>query len=130
MFNVMNFGVLGFLQRETHALDRKLLLLTAVSGVANAMNLAVINAAVEALRGDGPSWQHFVWFSLSIGLFVWSLRYILYESTRIAEAAICSVRLRLADKIRRSDLRALESIGEADIYARISRCLLYTSRCV
>lgn len=121
MFNVMNFGVLGFLQRETHALDRKLLLLTAVSGVANAMNLAVINAAVEALRGDGPSWQHFVWFSLSIGLFVWSLRYILYESTRIAEAAICSVRLRLADKIRRSDLRALESIGEADIYARISR---------
>jgi putative ATP-binding cassette transporter len=117
----MNFGVLGFLQRETHALDRKLLLLTAVSGVANAMNLAVINAAVEALRGDGPSWQHFVWFGLSIGLFVWSLRYILYESTRIAEAAICSVRLRLADKIRRSDLRALESIGEADIYARITR---------
>jgi putative ATP-binding cassette transporter len=117
----MNFGVLGFLQRETHALDRKLLLLTAVSGVANAMNLAVINAAVEALRGDGPSWQHFVWFSLSIALFVYSLRYILYESTRIAEAAICSVRLRLADKIRRSDLRALESIGEADIYARISR---------
>ena len=37
------------------------------------------------------------------------------------EAAICSVRLRLADKIRRSDLLALESIGEADIHARISR---------
>ena len=89
---------------ETHALDRKLLVLTAVSGIANAMNLAVINAAVDALRGGGPSWQHFLWFGLSIALFVYSLRYILYESTRIAEAAICSVRLRLADKIRRSDL--------------------------
>jgi putative ATP-binding cassette transporter len=121
MKNLMRLGILGFLQHETHALNRKLVVLTAVSGIANAMNLAVINAAVDALRGGGPSWQHFVWFGLSIGLFVYSLRYILYESTRIAEEAICSVRLRLADKIRRSDLLALESIGEADIHARISR---------
>jgi putative ATP-binding cassette transporter len=117
----MKIGIVGFMQRETHALDRKLLVLTAASGIANAMNLAVINAAVDALRGGGPSWQHFLWFGLSIALFVYSLRYILYESTRISEAAICSVRLRLADKIRRSDLLALESIGEADIHARISR---------
>ena len=114
-------GILSFLQRETHALDRKLLLLTVVSGVANAMNLAVINAAVDALRGGSPSWQHLVWFGLSVGLFVYSLRYILYESTRITEAAICSVRLRLADKIRHSDLLALESIGAGDIHARIGR---------
>jgi putative ATP-binding cassette transporter len=117
----MRLGLLAFLQRETHALDRKLLVLTAASGIANALNLAVINAAVEALKDGGPSWQHLLWFGLSIALFVYSLRYILYESTRIAEAAICSVRLRLADKIRRSDLLALESIGEADIHARISR---------
>lgn len=121
MKNLMRFGILAFLQRETHALDRKLLVLTAASGIANALNLAVINAAVEALQKGGPSWQHFLWFGLSITLFVYSLRYILYESTRISEAAICSVRLRLADKIRRSDLLALESIGEADIHARISR---------
>jgi len=121
MYSLMKIGIVGFMQRETHALDRKLLVLTAASGIANAMNLAVINAAVDALRGGGPSWQHFLWFGLSIALFVYSLRYILYESTRISEAAICSVRLRLADKIRRSDLLALESIGEADIHARISR---------
>jgi putative ATP-binding cassette transporter len=121
MHNLMRFGILAFLQRETHALDRKLMVLTAASGIANAMNLAAINAAVEALQKGGPSWQHFLWFGLSIALFVYSLRYILYESTRISEAAICSVRLRLADKIRRSDLLALESIGEADIHARISR---------
>jgi putative ATP-binding cassette transporter len=121
MIGWMRLGLVGFLQRETHALNRKLLILTAASGIANAMNLAVINAAVDALRGGGPSWQHFVWFGLSISLFVYSLRYILYGSTRISEAAICRVRLRLADKIRRSDLLALESIGESDIHARISR---------
>ena len=121
MKRLLDTGILGFLQRETHALDRKLLILTAASGTANALNLAIINASIDALRSGGPSWQHFVWFSLSIALFVYSLRYILYESTRIAEAAVSSVRIRLADKIRRSDLLALESIGESDIYARISR---------
>jgi len=121
MNKLKRFGIFAFLQRETHALDRKLLILTATSGIANAMNLAVINAAVDALKGGGPSWRHFLWFGLSIALFVYSLRYILYESTRITEAAICSVRLRLADKIRRSDLLTLESIGEADIHSRISR---------
>jgi putative pyoverdin transport system ATP-binding/permease protein len=121
MNKLKRFGIFAFLQRETHALDRKLLILTATSGIANAMNLAVINAAVDALKTGGPSWRIFVGFGLSIALFVYSLRYILYESTRITEAAICSVRLRLADKIRRSDLLALESIGAADIHSRISR---------
>jgi len=115
------FGIFSFLQRETRALDRKLIILTITSGIANAMNLAVINAAVDALRGGRPPWQHLVWLGLSIALFVYSLRYVLYESTKITEAAICSVRLRLADKIRQSDLLALEGIGEADIHARISR---------
>jgi putative ATP-binding cassette transporter len=121
MNKLKRFGIFSFLQRETHALDRKLLVLTVTSGIANAMNLAVINAAVDALKTGGPSWRLFVGFGLSIALFVYSLRYILYESTRITEAAICSVRLRLADKIRRSDLLTLESIGEADIHSRISR---------
>lgn len=121
MNQLKRFGIFAFLQRETHALDRKLLILTATSGIANALNLAVINAAVDSLKSGGPSWRLFVFFALSVGLFVYSLRYILYESTRITEAAICSVRLRLADKIRRSDLLTLESIGEADIHSRISR---------
>jgi putative ATP-binding cassette transporter len=120
----LRLGIVEFLQQETGALNRKLLLLTAASGTANALILAVINAAVESMgkqQGQGPGWRHFLLFTLSLGLFVYSLRYILGESSRIAEEAIRSVRVRLADKIRRCDLRALESIGDADIHARISR---------
>ena len=117
----ISLGILDYLQHETHALDRKLVIMTVVSGIANALNLAVINAAVAALGTGGSSWRYLLAFCLSIGLFVYTLRYILYESTRIAELAMCSVRVRLADKIRRSDLLTLESIGESDIHARISR---------
>ena len=113
--------IVDFLQQETHALDRKLLILTAASGVANALILAAINAAVESMGGDGPLWRSFLFFCLSLGLFIYSLRYILAESSRIAEEAIRNGRVRLADKIRRIDLHALESIGEADIHARVSR---------
>ena len=121
MINWKRFGIVSFLQSETHALNRKLLILTAASGIANAMNLAVINAAVDALRGGGPSWKHFAWFGLSIALFVYSLRYILYESTRISEAAICRCGCAWPTRSAAPTCRLLEAIGEADIHARISR---------
>jgi putative pyoverdin transport system ATP-binding/permease protein len=115
-------GILEFLQQETGALNRKLLILTAASGTANALILAIINAGVATLGKQGqPGWRLFLLFTLSLGLFVYSLRYIMYESTSIAEDAIRGVRVRLANKIRRIDLAALESLGNADIYARISR---------
>jgi putative pyoverdin transport system ATP-binding/permease protein len=114
-------GVLDFLTQETGPIDRKLLLLTAASGTANALILAVVNASVGSMSGIGPQWRYFALFVLSLALFVYSLRYVLSESDRLAEQAIRNVRVRLADKIRRCDLFAVESIGDADIHARISR---------
>lgn len=117
----LRLGILEFLQQETHSPDRKLLLMTAASGTANAAILAVINASVDVIGKSGPNWRHFALFGLALLLFVYSLCYVLYESTRISEEAIRRVRVRLADKLRRADLFSLESIGEADIHARISR---------
>lgn len=121
MMPLLRLGILKFLQQETHSLDRKLLLMTAASGTANAAILAVINSSVDVIGKAGPNWRHFLMFGLALALFVYSLRYVLYESTRISEEAIRRVRERLADKLRRTDLFSLESIGEADIHARISR---------
>ncbi len=95
--------------------------MTAASGTANAAILAVINASVDVIGKTGPDWRHFSLFGIALALFVYSLRYVLYESTRISEEAIRRVRVRLADKVRRADLFSLESIGEADIHARINR---------
>jgi putative ATP-binding cassette transporter len=113
--------IIDFLQQETHALDRRLFVMTAASGTSHALILAVINAAAASGGQDGPSWKNLFLFILILILFVYSLRYTLSESSRLAEAAIRNVRVRLADKIRRSDLQALEAIGETDIHARISR---------
>ena len=113
--------ILAFLQRETRALDRKLIVMTAVSGTSSAMILAVINHAVGSIRKGGPYWWHLVLFTLALGLFGYALRYILSESSRISEEAVRTVRVRLAGKVRRLDLEALEAIGDGDIHGRIIR---------
>jgi hypothetical protein len=48
-------GILEFLQQETQALDRKLVVLTAASGTTNALILAVVNAAVASIPSGGRS---------------------------------------------------------------------------
>ena len=115
------FKILEFLEQETTGVDRKLLLMTAASGTANALILGIINSAVETLGQGGSLYRQLFLFLLTLFLFAYSLRYVLAESSRLAEQAIRNVRVRLADKIRRSDLLALETIGETDIHARISR---------
>ena len=113
--------VMAFLQRETQALDRKLLVMTVAAGTADALVLAAINAGVGALVHGGPNWRHFMLFTLSMGLFSFTFRYTLHESSRISEEAVRSIRLRLTHKIRGLDLQVLESIGEAEIRARVCR---------
>lgn len=83
--------------------------------------MAIINTAVSSISEGGPQWVYFLLFALSLTLFVYSLRYILYESTQLAEQAIAGVRIRLANKVRKIDLQSLEEIGEADIHSRVSR---------
>ena len=117
----LDLKILDFLQRETQAFDRKLLLMTAASGTANALILAVINAAAGSIPEGGPNWRHMLMFILTLGMFAYALRYILVESSRISEEAVRNVRVRLADKVRRLDLESLEAIGEGDIHGRIIR---------
>lgn len=119
--SLMRFQLFDFLHKETGEINGKLLSMTVASGVSNVLNLAIVNAAMESVQKGGPFWQHFVFFGLSLSLFVYSLRFVLHQSSRIAEKAVAAVRIRLADKIRNCDLLALEQIGENDIHARIAR---------
>ena len=119
---VSRLPILEFLQRESRGvISRKLPILIVVSGVANTLILAIINTAAAGVERNDSQWQNILLFGMSLALFVYALRYILTESTQLVEVAIANVRWRLADKVRRINLRRLEEIGEADINARISR---------
>ncbi|MFT5163166.1 MAG: putative ATP-binding cassette transporter [Alteromonadaceae bacterium] len=118
---IKQVGIIDFIHRETQGITGKLFILTASAGIANALNLAIINTAVDSVAAGEPIWRNFIMFALSLTIFVYSLRYILYQSSQLAEQAISGVRTRLADKVRHIDLQSLERIGAADIHSRISR---------
>ncbi|WP_022851253.1 cyclic peptide export ABC transporter [Limisalsivibrio acetivorans] len=110
-----------FLQRESSGVDRKLVIMTALSGISNALLLAVVNKAISPDFLQKPDPKYFLYFALCIGMFIYSLRYLLYHSSEIIEEAVDKVRTRLVDKVLKCDLRTLETIGDSDIYTRISR---------
>lgn len=94
-----------------------------VSGLSNAFLLAIVNSAAHYEAADtnaGDQLRLFAMFVVAILLYVLSQRYILRVSGVEVETIILRVRVRLAEKIRRADLQALEGLGRSQLYAAVS----------
>ncbi|MCP4158271.1 MAG: cyclic peptide export ABC transporter, partial [bacterium] len=113
--------LLNFLQNETDKPLHKIVIMAAASGVANAALLAIINSVAKNVSSDGTDFQNLLLFAVTLTIFIVSQKYILRESTIVIENAIASIRRRLSDKIRRSDLLSQEAIGRSEIYNRLTQ---------
>lgn len=90
----------------------------ALSGLANAAVLAVVNVA---LRTKSPGFDLFLLFLAACGLFALSLNYCVTKLSTLVETTLHKIRLRIADKIRKAELESLEQIGTAEIYERLTQ---------
>jgi putative ATP-binding cassette transporter len=104
-------------QETTPDTRRDILIGAAISGLANASLLAVINAASQVAH---PSGHLFAMFILAMALYAVFYRDIFQKTTSIFESALYKVRLRVADKIRQAEFQGLEGIGVSEIYDRIT----------
>jgi putative ATP-binding cassette transporter len=99
----------------------KLLIMSAVGGISNASILAAINSGVQdAGNGQKPGLWGAALFLVALFLFMRSQQYVTITATAEIEAIIHKIRLRLIDRIRRSELLELEGIGRARIVAAIT----------
>ncbi len=111
----------AFLSRESAVPLHRVLGGAAVSGLANALLLVVINSAANAgPQEGGPSTQSMLLFLIAILLYTLTQRYILRVSTTEIEKIVAKVRVNLADKIRRADLYAIESLGRSEIFGSLN----------
>lgn len=117
--NSMNF--FNFLKKESDKPFLKLLLITSLSGLSSAGVLAIINAAAKNVSTNSISIGYFVMFVATVGIFVTSQKFILTSGILIVEEILHTIRLRLSDKIRRTDLMKIEQIGKAEIYNRLTQ---------
>ena len=82
--------------------------------------LVAINAGLEA-SGDGkPSLWAGMLFLVALFLFIKSQYFVTITTAAEIEAIVHKLRMRVMDKVRRSELLAMESIGRANVVAAIT----------
>jgi len=105
----------------TPKLRRKVMLTAVTSGIASVAVLAIINAASHSSEYGTPHFRYFAMFATAIGAYVYCLRYTFDSTTRTFEDILDKTRRRITDKIRNSELEALDHIGRSEIYSRLTQ---------
>jgi putative ATP-binding cassette transporter len=113
--------LLRLLQHSESRFNVRLIWMAALSGLANAGLLAVINAAADNSAADAANGRHIVLFAIVVLVFLRAQRYILLTSVEEVERVLDEIRRRISGLIARSDLRQIEQVGRAQIYASLHR---------
>ena len=102
----MRVGVVKFLKRESNRTGRKILMATLVAGLANGLIIVVLNEASQNYAA--LNFRYLIIFAWSVLILALTRHYMLYQTATIARAALTKTNLRIADKIRRSNLAIFE----------------------
>ena len=113
--------LLAFMTQETTASKHRVLLLAAVAGIANSMLLVIINQAVVRLQNGTAEMQLIVQYLLIFMLFIFTQRMSQREAVAAVEEALQGMRVRIADKVRRSELRTVEALGDISHYSSLTQ---------
>lgn len=121
-------NVIQFLKKESDKPLLKLGLYTAISGLSSTGVLAVINIAAKSGSENAFKFSYLLLFIAVVGIFITSQKFILVEGVSLIEDILFNLRIRISDKIRRTDLLNIEKIGNAKIYNRLTQELVFISQ--
>jgi len=113
--------LISLIRREIPNPSYALIGFSVLSGISNACLIAVINGAAQTVSDRAVNWRYTLLYALLAGIFFYSKKYTLDQSSELVEWVINRLRHRLADKVRRTELSTLNKYGTATIYARISQ---------
>ena len=117
-----------FLEKESEALDRRLLILGCLAAMTNLFLLFVLTiASAKAVQHQSNLWEL---AAVIVGLFTYwfSQGFVLRRMTVVVEGIVEKVRSRIVSKIRWSDLASIENIGRAPAYNAVSTHAMNLSR--
>jgi putative pyoverdin transport system ATP-binding/permease protein len=114
--------------RESPISVKKLAAMAMLSGMSNAMVLAVINSAAGSAGNSFASFRYLLLFIVTVAIYIRAQSYLMVRSAVVVETVLYSIRLRFIDLIRRADALPLEHIGRSIIYSSISKELVAISQ--
>ncbi|MDM8558544.1 hypothetical protein [Candidatus Parabeggiatoa sp. HSG14] len=95
--------------------------MTALSGLANAAILAIINSAADMISNNDLQTQYGLLYLTTFALYVYTQRFALSQTVIAVEKFIRKVRVRIADKIRSAELHFIENSERGDMYTRLTQ---------
>jgi putative pyoverdin transport system ATP-binding/permease protein len=107
--------------RELQVSLPRLMFMSALAGISNATLLAAINSGSQAAGKSDVSLWAATLFVVSLLIFIKSQHYLLIVTTAEIEQIIHTLRVRLMDGVRHSELLPLEAIGRARVVAAITK---------
>jgi putative ATP-binding cassette transporter len=113
--------LLEFVRRESESPWRAILIMATLSGVANGLLLAVINASAGTTSQLFLNLRYLAIFLLAFVLFYYTKKQSMTQSTIIVEQVLRTVRVRITDKIRSTALLEFEGIGREVVYNRLTQ---------
>ena len=112
---------LQLVQREMQGSLPRLLFMSGLGGISTAAVLASINAGVQNVgAGQKPGLWAASLFLVALFLFWKTQEYVTISATAEIEGIIHKLRLRIMDRIRRSELLEVDDIGRARIVAAVT----------
>ncbi len=114
----MNSRLIRFLKRESNQTGHKILIAGLIAGIFNGLIVVVINEASQNYAN--LNFRYLLIFVLSILILAVTRHYTLYQTAAIARVALTKTNLRIADKIRRSNLAVFEQVGKPRILTTLS----------
>ncbi len=115
--------IVQFFNREYEGSKRRIIAMSCISGLSFPLMVYVVNqAALSAAAGSTDAdFRIFFMYVVICALILVTKRYALTQTTIMAESVVRKVRVRLIDKIRRTDLAFMERLGKGDVRARLTQ---------
>jgi len=113
-------SILHFLTTEGQAPRATILIMAGISGAMNVAMLGLVNSAAERAVLGTVDTQLLSLYFIAFAVYVLTQHYARTRSVAAINGALHRLRVRLADKVRRSDLRFIEAHGEVGGYAPLS----------
>lgn len=114
-------SILHFLAHEGQAPRATILTMAGISGAVNVAMLGLVNSAAEHAAVGTLDARLLLLYLIAFGLYVVTQHYARTRSVAAINQALQRLRLRLADKVRHSDLRTIEEHGGIGAYAALSQ---------
>ncbi len=113
--------LLDFFKKESDVPKGPIIFMGILSGIANSIVLGVINQGAQKVSNNEEVTQLAFIFLISVALFIYTRKYSLSQATIMVEQAIRRVRVRITDKIRRTELTFVEKNDRAQIYTYLTQ---------